>query len=92
LRNHQAELGILDTDDEPTTRRRLDDALLVSDTEGRAARRGTRPAGRPARDRLGPDETELAWRRFIHAMARRSQPVLIFGDMHWADEKMLRLE
>jgi class 3 adenylate cyclase len=89
----KAQLGILDTDDEPTTRRRLDSALkeLVSETEADRLSDALGPlVGLPATG-LGQDETELAWRRFIHAMAAAKPTVLVFEDMHWADEKMLRL-
>src|SRR5205814_4277575 len=37
-----------------------------------------------------PMETEQHWRRFILAMAARQPTVLVFEDLHWADEAMLR--
>src|SRR5262249_29772385 len=89
----KAQLGILDTDDEPTTRSRLETALdaMVSETEADRLADALGPlVGLPATG-LGQDETELAWRRFIHAMASAKPTVLVFEDMHWADEKMLRL-
>jgi predicted ATPase/class 3 adenylate cyclase len=89
----KAQLGILDTDDEATTRRRLDEALqeMVTETEAYRLAEALGPlVGLPAVG-LGQDETELAWRRFIHAMATAKPTVLVFEDMHWADEKMLRL-
>jgi class 3 adenylate cyclase len=89
----KAHLGILDTDDEPTTRRRLDTALRAMVSEREAARLADALGplvGLPVTG-LGVDETEQGWRRFIHAMAAAKPTVLVFEDMHWADEKMLRL-
>jgi predicted ATPase/class 3 adenylate cyclase len=89
----KAQLGILDTDDEATTRRRLDDALheMVSETEADRLAEALGPlVGLPATG-LGQDETELGWRRFVHAMATAKPTVLVFEDMHWAEEKMLLL-
>ena len=41
-------------------------------------------------DHLSPQESESAWRRFLVAMAMRAPTVLVFEDLHWADEPMLR--
>ncbi|MFF5172026.1 ATP-binding protein [Micromonospora sp. NPDC000089] len=40
-------------------------------------------------ERLLPGETEAAWRRFLLALAARGPTVLVFEDMHWADQAML---
>ncbi|MEH0844114.1 adenylate/guanylate cyclase domain-containing protein [Micromonospora sp. CPCC 205711] len=40
-------------------------------------------------ERLHPGETEAAWRRFLLALAAQGPTVLIFEDMHWADQAML---
>jgi hypothetical protein len=56
---------------------------------GPPQRRG-RPARRPARVEAGAEEAESAWRRFLGALAARQPTVLVFEDLHWADESMLR--
>ncbi len=89
----KAELGILDTDDQPTVRSRLDNALQAITTPREAARltEALGPlVGLPTTG-LKPEEHEQAWRRFLIAMASAGPTVLVFEDMHWADQKMLQL-
>ncbi len=89
----KAQLNILDTDDEATTRSRLDSALraMVSGQEAARLADALGPLiGLPSTG-LGQDETELAWRRFIQVVAASRPTVLVFEDMHWADDRMLRL-
>ncbi|MEV4482190.1 adenylate/guanylate cyclase domain-containing protein [Micromonospora coxensis] len=40
-------------------------------------------------ERLVPGEAEAAWRRFLLALAGQGPTVLVFEDMHWADQAML---
>jgi class 3 adenylate cyclase len=88
----KSEFGILDTDDHATTRSRLDTALRALTTAQEAARLADALGplvGLPSAG-LKPDETEAAWRRLLLAMASAVPTVLVFEDMHWADDKMLR--
>jgi class 3 adenylate cyclase len=88
----KAEATILDTDDEVTARLRLDAALaeLVAGEDAARLAGALEPLlGLPGSG-LSPAETEQCWRRFIMAMASRQPTVLVFEDMHWADEPMLR--
>ena len=88
----KAEASILDSDDEATARTRLDAAvseLTTSEDPARLADALGPLVGLPGSG-LSPVETEQAWRRFILAMAARQPTVLVFEDMHWADETMLR--
>ncbi len=89
----KAELGILDTDDHATVKSRLDSALQAITSPQEAARltEALGPlVGLPAAG-LKPEEHEQAWRRFLITMASAGPTVLVFEDMHWADQKMLRL-
>ncbi len=45
--------------------------------------------GLPA-TKLAAEDTQSAWRRFLVALAVRRPTVLVFEDLHWADETMLR--
>ena len=92
----KAAAGILDTDSAATARDRLQAAVrqLVSGPDADRLVTALEPlVGLPG---LGPttenraEEAESAWRRFLIAMAARRPTVLVFEDLHWADESMLR--
>lgn len=89
----KSEAGILDTDPASVAAQRLESAVgeLVG-TDGERAR--VVDALRPLVGLPGPalpvEETESAWRRLLVALAVRRPTVLVFEDLHWADEQMLR--
>ncbi|WP_432829536.1 adenylate/guanylate cyclase domain-containing protein [Dactylosporangium sp. CA-092794] len=88
----KAQAGILDTDSAETTRERLDTALaaFVGPSEAERLAEALSPlVGLPG-PKLAPDETESAWRRFVVALAAHRPTVLVFEDLHWADESMVR--
>ncbi|GIF71842.1 hypothetical protein Asi02nite_13600 [Asanoa siamensis] len=88
----KAEAGILDTDPAATAAQRLTKAVsdLVGPSEADRLIDALRPlVGLPA-SRLAAEEAESAWRRFLVALAGRRPTVLVFEDLHWADESMLR--
>lgn len=88
----KAEAGILDTDPAETAATRLRSAVreLVGPGEAGRLYDALRPlVGLPGAG-LPPEETESAWRRFLIAMAERRPTVVVFEDLHWADEAMLR--
>ena len=90
----KAQAGILDSDDPEEAGAKLAEAVdaVVDD-----------PAQRDwIRSRLAPligagagsadvprEELFTAWRRFVEALAYEGRLVLIFEDLHWADEPML---
>ncbi|WP_405099097.1 ATP-binding protein [Micromonospora sp. NBC_01412] len=83
-------VGVSDVDDPAA----LDD-LLRRRLGGLADRHGVRLAGQlgpliglPG-ERLTPGETEASWRRFLLTLAAAGPTVLVFEDMHWADQSML---
>src|SRR5258708_24478942 len=39
---------------------------------------------------LSTEDGESAWRRFLLALAGRGPTVLVFEDLHWADDRMIR--
>jgi class 3 adenylate cyclase len=88
----KAQAGILDSDDEATAQVRLKATLteLTGDEDAVRLAGALGPlVGLPGSG-LSPTETEQAWRRFLLAMAQRQPTVVVFEDMHWADEPMLR--
>ncbi|NUR72601.1 MAG: AAA family ATPase [Hamadaea sp.] len=88
----KAEVGVLDTDDDETARERLSAALFRLGGDGEADRLADAmgPLLGLAGSRLPQSETESAWRRFLQLLAASGPTVLLFEDMHWADEAMLR--
>ena len=84
----KAQAGILEGDDEPVTARKLHAAVddpwveshlrplvgIASDAGGGGDRR---------------DEAFTAWRRFFERLADERPLVLVFEDLHWADDNLL---
>src|SRR5262249_27758810 len=92
----KAQAGILETDDEGAVRRKLHDgvtALVVAEDEAGGIESNLGPLVRLAGEvDAGADRREesfAAWRRFREALADEGPAVLVFEDLHWADENML---
>jgi class 3 adenylate cyclase/tetratricopeptide (TPR) repeat protein len=92
----KAQAGILETDADGEVEQKLADAVEnVFDDAAEARwieghlRLLVGLGGEPvlSGDRRG--EAFAAWRRFLEAMAERRPLVLVFEDLHWADESML---
>jgi class 3 adenylate cyclase len=90
----KAEAGIRETDPATTARDRLERAVraVVSGPEADRLIDALGPlVGLPGAFSPGEaEEAESAWRRFLIALARRGPTVLLFEDLHWADEPMRR--
>jgi class 3 adenylate cyclase/tetratricopeptide (TPR) repeat protein len=85
----KAHAGILETDDQPTIRAKLERSIGEQD-----------PAQREwLRDRIAPivglrteaeppprEESFAAWRELIRSLAADGPAVVVFEDLHWADE------
>ena len=94
----KAQAGVLETDTEAEAADKLGaavGALLPEETEARWVASHLRPlaglagdsdAGGAA-DRRG--EAFAAWRRFFEALAEQRPLVLVFEDLHWADDGLL---
>jgi class 3 adenylate cyclase/tetratricopeptide (TPR) repeat protein len=91
----KAQAGILETDAEEEAARKLAEAverLLPDTSEARWVESHLRPlAGlaseEGAADRRG--EAFAAWRRFFEGLAEERPLVLVFEDLHWADDGLL---
>ncbi|MCG5467115.1 AAA family ATPase [Micromonospora sp. LAH09] len=88
----KSEAGILDTDPAASAAQRL--AAAVGELIGPGERDRVVDALRPLVGLPGTplpaEEAESAWRRFLLALATRRPTVLVFEDLHWADDAMLR--
>ncbi|WKU08520.1 adenylate/guanylate cyclase domain-containing protein [Micromonospora sp. HUAS LYJ1] len=83
-------LGAPDTDDPEPLRDRLRDRLRqLDDPHAMRLAGALGPLLGMTGERLNPGETEAAWRRFLLTLAGRGPTVLVFEDMHWADQAML---
>jgi class 3 adenylate cyclase/tetratricopeptide (TPR) repeat protein len=92
----KAQAGILETDgaDEARAKLHLAVAGLVGDeAEARWLESRLQPlAGLVSDGRAdseGREERFAAWRRFLEAIAERDPTVLVFEDLHWADDDLL---
>src|SRR5919106_1414417 len=91
----KAEAGILETDPAEETAHKLREAVerVVSDeTEAPWLETNLRPlvglaAEETSGDRRG--EAFAAWRRFLEALGEERPLVLVFEDLHWADDGLL---
>ena len=92
----KAQAGILETDDaaqaeaklarrSPSCRRTRTSARWVERTCARSSGVGGEPTS--AGDRRS--EAFAAWRRFLEALAEQRPLVLVFEDLHWADDGLL---
>ncbi|ASW56067.1 adenylate/guanylate cyclase domain-containing protein [Plantactinospora sp. KBS50] len=82
--------GILDSDDEATRSERLRARLArLPDGHRGSLPDALAPLVGVRGERLGPGETESAWRRFLLTLTSAGPTVLVFEDMHWADQPML---
>ena len=92
----KAEAGILETDSDGEAATKLDRrvAALIPEPDERGwVNRHLRPLVGLAQDRgsgdAGSDEAQGAWRRFLESLAEHRPTVLVFEDLHWADDGLL---
>jgi class 3 adenylate cyclase/tetratricopeptide (TPR) repeat protein len=89
----KAHAGILESDDAATAEEKLDamvETLAEDEREGEWLARHTRPlVGLEGAERAERDEAFAAWRRLLEAAAEQRPLVLVFEDLHWADEGLL---
>jgi tetratricopeptide (TPR) repeat protein len=92
VKNHA---GILETDPDEGAGDKLEQAVarLIDDVEdAQWIVRHLRPLVGLVTEELRGDrqaEAFAAWRRFFEAMAERDSTVLVFEDLHWADDGLL---
>jgi class 3 adenylate cyclase/tetratricopeptide (TPR) repeat protein len=92
----KAHAGILETDTAEQVDEKLSEVVAEA-LDGSADRDWVeghlRPlVGRAAEGHIGSDrqsEAFAAWRRFFEALAERNALILVFEDLHWADDSLL---
>ena len=90
----KAEAGILESDAAPVAESKLREtvARLCSEREVEWLRTMLHPLVGIADDASGGDrrvEAFAAWRRFVEGLAAERATVLVFEDLHWADDGLL---
>ena len=92
----KAEAGVLETDQDVAAAEKLDrmlGELALEEHERAWVARQLRPLiglSQEARSgQEGSEEGPAAWRRFLESLAERRPTVLIFEDLHWADDGLL---
>ncbi|HEY1564728.1 MAG TPA: AAA family ATPase [Gaiellaceae bacterium] len=89
----KAHAGILESDDTSTAEEKLVamvETLGEDDREREWLARHTRPlVGLEGAERAEREEAFAAWRRLLEAAAERRPLILVFEDLHWADDGLL---
>jgi class 3 adenylate cyclase/tetratricopeptide (TPR) repeat protein len=91
----KAHAGILETDVEEEAKQKLAGVVgeVVEAADAKWVEGHLRPLVGPAEEsQAGGDrqaEAFAAWRRFFEALAERNPLILVFEDLHWADDSLL---
>ena len=91
----KAQAGILETDSSEVVVSKVDAAaheLVPDEAEGPWVARHLRSlvgVQQASAGQANLDESFAAWRRFLEALAERQPVVLVFEDIHWADDTLL---
>ena len=86
----KAQAGILESDRSADAERKLHDALAVTLAEDAGwVEERLRPLVGLSGETGARDESFAAWRRFVEALAEQRPTVLVFEDLHWADDELL---
>ena len=92
----KAQAGVLESDDPDEVAAKLRRAVETAVSDGSEASwieghlrplAGLETGGTHADDRR--DEAFAAWRRYVEALAEERPLVLVFEDLHWADDQLL---
>jgi class 3 adenylate cyclase/tetratricopeptide (TPR) repeat protein len=85
----KAHAGILESDPPETAREKLEHVLPRGEERPWFRERLLPLLGIEVGSASGRDESFTAWRRFLEQVAADRPTVLVFEDLHWADEGML---
>jgi predicted ATPase len=85
----KAECGILESDAPQDAVTKLDAAISVDEPDRDWLKQRLTPLVAPGGESVAQEESFTAWRRFIESLATNGPAVLVFEDLHWADNAML---
>jgi class 3 adenylate cyclase len=85
----KAECGILESDSPETAAAKLERALPAEDPDLPWLRARLAPLVGAGGEPASQEESFTAWRRFCESLAAQGPTVLVFEDLHWADEALL---
>ncbi len=85
----KAECGILETDTPEEAAAKLDRALPAESPDFAWLKARLLPLVGAGGEPVSQDETFTAWRRVLESWADGRESVLVFEDLHWADEALL---
>ncbi len=85
----KAHAGILESDDPKTATAKLDVVLPEGDEQAWFRQRLLPLLGIEVSSRAEREELFTAWRRFLEHLAEQDPTVLVFEDLHWADDALL---
>ena len=85
----KAHAGILETDDPEQASMKLGNSVPHGPDREWMRRRLLPLVGVDASSPAERDELFTAWRRFLETVAEQTPTVLVFEDLHWADDAML---
>ena len=87
----KAQAGILESDPVPDAERKLHEAVaaVVADDAVVWVEQRLRPLVGLSGETGARDESFGAWRRFVEALAEQRPTVLVFEDVHWANDELL---
>jgi class 3 adenylate cyclase/tetratricopeptide (TPR) repeat protein len=85
----KAHAGIYETDSQHEATSKLEHALPDVDEAAWLLARLLPLLGIESGAAVSRDESFTAWRRFLESIAEREPAVLVFEDLHWADDSLL---
>ncbi len=85
----KAHAGILESDAAPVAEAKLDDVLPQGNDRAWFRQRLLPLIGIEAESHADREELFTAWTRYLEHVADQDPTVLVFEDLHWADEAML---
>jgi hypothetical protein len=85
----KAECGILESDSAQAAAAKLERALPLEDRDLPWLRARLSPLVGAGGEPAAQEESFTAWRRFLEGLAAQRPTVLVFEDLHWADEALL---
>ena len=85
----KAECGILDSDSPAEAEAKLGRALPVDEQDSVWLKARLAPLVGAPSESASQEESFTAWRRFLEALNPQGPTVLVFEDLHWADDALL---